>query len=159
MAERPLHDALRKWAEAMDTRDCPGCTNGWSEDENWSAYSDGPPAKDRTPGDGLIPCGFCNHGGWDHDPDQPIEPWDVPVAALALLDERDRLTAENADLSRLVRLLACDTITVTGSNPPTIKRAEPGSEQDDWNRAVTEHDPSLAALLRRTVEAGDGDDG
>ena len=30
--------------------------------------------RERSEGAGLIPCGFCNHGGWDHDSDQPMPP-------------------------------------------------------------------------------------
>lgn len=58
-----------------DCVDTPGlrpcsCTTGeggagWVVDEGWSPefYAMGDP---RTPHEGLVPCGFCNHGGWDH---------------------------------------------------------------------------------------------
>lgn len=74
------------------------CTNGWVDDENWSPYDDeGPRHRRRTEGDGLIPCGFCNLGGWDHDPDDgpvPVDPNDSDQIAAELLAEVERLTGE-----------------------------------------------------------------
>lgn len=38
----------------------------WAEDENWQPepWATGRKPR-REPGDGLIPCGNCNHGGWE----------------------------------------------------------------------------------------------
>lgn len=56
---------------------CDPCSCGgvrWVEDEGWSPDGWKIRARiERTPGDGLIPCGFCNHGGWDIDPMPPYE--------------------------------------------------------------------------------------
>lgn len=43
------------------------CKGGWVEDEGWSPeYREQALASyQKTPGDGIVPCGFCNHGGWD----------------------------------------------------------------------------------------------
>lgn len=40
------------------------CNGGWSVDENYQPedYEAGQPLR---PEKGLIPCGLCNHGGWD----------------------------------------------------------------------------------------------
>jgi hypothetical protein len=54
-----------QWTVQMRDRDgCPCTGRRWVEDENWS-----PPFRtitpyERTEHDGLIPCGFCNEGGW-----------------------------------------------------------------------------------------------
>jgi hypothetical protein len=42
------------------------CNGGWVEDQNFQPedYERHDPL---TPGKGLIPCGSCNHGGWDAD--------------------------------------------------------------------------------------------
>jgi len=40
----------------------------WVDDENWSMST----GTNRRRGDGLIPCGFCNHGGWN------VNEWEVP---------------------------------------------------------------------------------
>lgn len=44
----------------------------WVEDENWQP-EDYERARGRSPGSGLIPCGFCNEGGW-HVPVGPEWP-------------------------------------------------------------------------------------
>lgn len=57
---------------------CTSCAGtGWVEDENWSAYEHGPPAKDRVEEDGLIPCGRCNFGNWSAWRDEITEPTTV----------------------------------------------------------------------------------
>jgi len=75
----PEHPAAPRWyhdAEATDCWEtetrcaghasgetCPGCHGRrWADDENWQPDD---PRHVRTPGDGLIPCGFCNFAGWD----------------------------------------------------------------------------------------------
>jgi hypothetical protein len=60
---------VREWLRASTgrpTEPCSGCGGTrWSEDENWSpAYPESWDGS-RSPGDGLIPCGFCNEGGWN----------------------------------------------------------------------------------------------
>lgn len=45
----------------------PPCSCGgdrWVDDEGWQP-EDYERAAGRVPGAGRIPCGFCNHGGWD----------------------------------------------------------------------------------------------
>lgn len=45
---------------------CEGCAGRrWVDDQNWSPDDPVTWHGERAPGDGLIPCGFCNHGGWD----------------------------------------------------------------------------------------------
>lgn len=53
-----------------ETRPC-SCTNGWVRDEGYSPedYEMGDPL---VPGKGLIPCGSCNLGGWNHDEEEPM---------------------------------------------------------------------------------------
>jgi hypothetical protein len=41
------------------------CDVGWTHDENWSPDDLRTWRGERTPGNGLIPCGACNLGGWD----------------------------------------------------------------------------------------------
>lgn len=48
------------------------CNGGWSVDENYQP-EDYEASEPLRPEKGLIPCGLCNHGGWD-------APW-PPVAA------------------------------------------------------------------------------
>ncbi|EOD66883.1 hypothetical protein [Amycolatopsis vancoresmycina] len=40
----------------------------WVNDENWSPAYPELWRGERSPGDGLVPCGNCNFGGWDVDP-------------------------------------------------------------------------------------------
>lgn len=40
------------------------CNGGWSVDENYQP-EDYEASEPLRPEKGLIPCGFCNHGGWD----------------------------------------------------------------------------------------------
>lgn len=52
---------------------CSGCGGRrWANDENWTP--DDPRTWDgkRSKGDGLIPCGFCNEGGWDAPLVEPV---------------------------------------------------------------------------------------
>lgn len=61
-----LKRALAEAQEADEAaRPCPHC-NGlrWVEDENWSPPEVGWSPYERTPRDGLIPCGGCNFAGW-----------------------------------------------------------------------------------------------
>lgn len=48
-----------------------------SIDEGWSPEDPRIWRGERSPGDGLIPCGFCNLGGWDA-PWPPEPPVDLP---------------------------------------------------------------------------------
>lgn len=43
------------------------CNGGWVEDEGWSVYEHGytPTPREREPEAALVPCGFCNFGGWN----------------------------------------------------------------------------------------------
>lgn len=43
------------------------CDGGWVEDEGWYPEYREQALKSyrKTPGDGIIPCGSCNFGGWD----------------------------------------------------------------------------------------------
>ena len=43
---------------------CPCDGKRWVDDENWQPDQD-QLRRGREPADGLIPCGFCNEGGWD----------------------------------------------------------------------------------------------
>ncbi len=62
--------AVAKLVDVLPTG-CSGCRGlGWSEDENWSSPNwwrpgDGPRPQ-REPREGLVPCGFCSEGEWDH---------------------------------------------------------------------------------------------
>lgn len=54
----------------VDLSELAFCTCGrtrWVDDENWSPEHPGEWDGVRTMGDGRIPCGFCNHGGWHVD--------------------------------------------------------------------------------------------
>lgn len=60
----------------------------WVQDEGWAPdYLGIGTRQERTEGDGLVPCGFCNHGGWDteqHAPtpphcDEDDHPWPCPT--------------------------------------------------------------------------------
>jgi len=59
-------------------RKCSGCGGRrWSEDENWTPDDPRTWKGERSHGDGLIPCGFCNEGGWDtpdYEPEATPEP-------------------------------------------------------------------------------------
>lgn len=45
---------------------CSGCGGRrWVEDENWQPDDPRTWKGERSHGDGLIPCGFCNEAGWD----------------------------------------------------------------------------------------------
>lgn len=50
---------------------CSTCHGGWTVDENWSPESPGEWDGSRSPGDGVIPCGFCSQGEW-------TRPWPPP---------------------------------------------------------------------------------
>ncbi|TXN27212.1 hypothetical protein [Methylobacterium sp. WL19] len=55
-----MSDAKPKLAR----RACVYCDGRrWVDDENWSTTFFEP--VERTPRDGLIPCGGCNFAGWD----------------------------------------------------------------------------------------------
>lgn len=55
--------ALEKALASVTPQPCV-CNGGWSVDENYQPedYERNEPLR---PEKGLIPCGFCNHGGWD----------------------------------------------------------------------------------------------
>lgn len=72
-SEQPDTAMLRTQAEAAAARlaePCSGCDDtGWSVDENWSPeYPEH--GGERSEGDGLTPCGFCNGGNWDRYRDE-----------------------------------------------------------------------------------------
>lgn len=73
-----LTDETTKYLEALDARSaageapepCASC-NGrrWTDDENWSPDDPRTWKGEREHGNGLIPCGACNLGGWN------VEDW------------------------------------------------------------------------------------
>ncbi len=53
-------------ADSVAPEPCSGCKGRrWAEDENWQPSDPRTWDGSRSHGDGLIPCGFCNEGGWD----------------------------------------------------------------------------------------------
>lgn len=51
-------------AHTLATCSCEG--RRWVDDEGWSPPDWAMAVKPvREPGNGLIPCGRCNHGGWN----------------------------------------------------------------------------------------------
>lgn len=55
----------RQLIDATEER-CASCEDKrWVDDEGWQPAHEGERAVWRVPGAGLIPCGACNHGGWD----------------------------------------------------------------------------------------------
>jgi hypothetical protein len=62
---------------------CSGCGGRrWSNDENWQPTFPETWRGERSHGDGLIPCGFCNEAGWDTPdwaPDDDREPTADPI--------------------------------------------------------------------------------
>ena len=48
-----------------EQRKCPCGMTGWSVDDGWEWAEH---RRERAPWDGLVPCGWCNHGGVDHPP-------------------------------------------------------------------------------------------
>lgn len=48
-----------------ESRPCPCGGTRWTDDENWSPEFPGD--RPQPGGPGRLPCGFCNHGGWDVD--------------------------------------------------------------------------------------------
>lgn len=59
-------------AHELATCSCGG--RRWVEDENWQPEPWAMGTKPRRrPGEGLIPCGGCNFGGWDVDPVEVAE--------------------------------------------------------------------------------------
>ncbi len=54
-------------ALTLATCSCGG--RRWVDDENWQPedWQIGTRVR-REPGNGLIPCGFCNEGGWNVEP-------------------------------------------------------------------------------------------
>lgn len=65
-----LADAGRAADRALTLALCSCGGRRWSEDENWSPQ-DYELGIRREPGRGLIPCGFCNEGGWTVEPVEP----------------------------------------------------------------------------------------
>lgn len=62
---------LRQLVELGDTAEralgeatCPCGGRRWVDDENWQPER-WELERGREPASGLIPCGFCNEGGWD----------------------------------------------------------------------------------------------
>lgn len=83
-------DQLRNFADRIldflrDTEVCT-CNGGWSVDENYwpEDYEMRDPLR---PGKGLIPCGNCNHGGWDA-PWPPEDPAHPPTSEASQEDGR-----------------------------------------------------------------------
>ena len=74
---------------------CSCAGRRWVNDENWSPSYPESWDGTRSRGDGLIPCGSCNPGGWDVEPgapmaltcDEDFQPW--PCDAIRLLDVVD----------------------------------------------------------------------
>ncbi len=64
-----LADAGSAAEVALTLATCPCEGRRWSEDENWQPDHHGIRGPIlREPGNGLIPCGFCNEGGWNVEP-------------------------------------------------------------------------------------------
>lgn len=56
-----------------EERTCAGCRGRrWVNDENWQPDYPKTWKGERYRGDGLIPCGSCNEGGWDVAVGQPV---------------------------------------------------------------------------------------
>lgn len=67
-----IADAAAKLQHIAETVHCSCGGRRWVEDANWSPPYPELWRGERSPGEGLIPCGNCNHGGWD------VEPVEVP---------------------------------------------------------------------------------
>lgn len=66
--------ASEEAAPAAPERPCSGCGGRrWADDENWQPSDPRSWDGTRREADGLIPCGFCNEGGWD-TPAAPAAP-------------------------------------------------------------------------------------
>lgn len=61
---RELTESGRLLVPTAEPCSCDG--RRWVDDEGWSP-DPGERAEVRRPGAGLVPCGFCNHGGWSVD--------------------------------------------------------------------------------------------
>ena len=59
----------------------------WTNDENWTPDDPKTWRGERSPGDGLIPCGGCNFAGWD-------TPVATPSESLAAEAEAERRRTE-----------------------------------------------------------------
>lgn len=59
--EAPNIAAIRARHRPESSASCSCGGRRWVNDENW----EGDGRTERTKHDGLIPCGFCNEGGWD----------------------------------------------------------------------------------------------
>lgn len=70
MANEEFRAAYVKAEREYDNEHCSCKTAQWVNDENWEPRW---PGDQRQPGGaGRLPCGFCNHGGWDvSDPYEP----------------------------------------------------------------------------------------
>jgi hypothetical protein len=95
MHEGPFHDLGRQAASIAHalpatpasppppSEPCSGCGGRrWSNDENWQPTFPETWRGERSHGDGLIPCGFCNEAGWDTPdwaPDDDREPTADPI--------------------------------------------------------------------------------
>jgi hypothetical protein len=66
---RFVRAALAGDQPAVEPCHCGG--RRWVEDKNWSPQYPELWKGERSPGDGLVPCGSCNFGGWDVDPVEP----------------------------------------------------------------------------------------
>lgn len=67
-----IADAAAMVLHVATTVHCSCGGRRWVEDKNWSPEYPELWRGERSPGDGLVPCGNCNFGGWD------VEPVEVP---------------------------------------------------------------------------------
>ena len=62
MQDEAFREAFYKAEREYDDAHCPCGTTRWVDDENWEPQFRGD--RRQPGGPGRLPCGFCNHGGW-----------------------------------------------------------------------------------------------
>ena len=146
---------LRDHLLTICRRRCSCGDTGWIEDEGWSPYEYGPPAKERRPWDGLVPCGWCNHGDDDHrDPAQPRHGVDLVVIEGFSFGSPQGAT-EAGGLGWTIRIALTEACVPFAVVPPsTLKKFATGKGN------AGKDDMKLAALSRLGIEftgKGSGD--
>jgi hypothetical protein len=122
---------------AQEAAPCPCGGRRWVEDKNWSPEYPELWRGERSPGDGLIPCGFCNEGGWDVEPVEraaaqeaadPSEPslgfrqgWKAAMEEIDAWAERQAERArEHDDQPGEQAYRWCSTAALVRRNDPTM---------------------------------------